>query len=193
MIHMPRRSVTRFFIPLIDVLLLFFIIFLLIPYAAKEGDQEKRRKELAQHEEEVTALKKTVGQLEEKLERFDKLSVRLEELEKLLAELERLKKANQASLQARTEVYIIDIDGKTGEISWQDPQPEKPENAVFKIADEKIAHYLIDKHQRKTKDKELYYFFLYPRQESGYPLQTQVRAYRKWFGNVANSLKETVP
>ena len=31
MIHMPHRSVTRFFIPLIDVLLLMFGIFLLMP------------------------------------------------------------------------------------------------------------------------------------------------------------------
>ena len=32
MIHMPHRSVTRFFVPLIDVLLLLFCIFLLMPY-----------------------------------------------------------------------------------------------------------------------------------------------------------------
>ena len=31
-IHMPHRSVTRFFIPLIDVLILLFCIFLLMPY-----------------------------------------------------------------------------------------------------------------------------------------------------------------
>ena len=31
MIQMPRRSVTRFFIPLIDVLILLFCIFLLMP------------------------------------------------------------------------------------------------------------------------------------------------------------------
>ena len=31
MIRLPRRSVTRFFIPLIDVLILLFCIFLLMP------------------------------------------------------------------------------------------------------------------------------------------------------------------
>ena len=31
MIQMPRRSVTRFFIPLIDVMILLFCIFLLLP------------------------------------------------------------------------------------------------------------------------------------------------------------------
>ena len=36
---MPRRSVTRFFIPLIDVLILMFCIFLLMPFvkATSEG------------------------------------------------------------------------------------------------------------------------------------------------------------
>src|SRR6516225_3918230 len=39
MIQMPRRSVTRFFIPLIDVLILLFCIFLLMPYVKPvEGD-----------------------------------------------------------------------------------------------------------------------------------------------------------
>ncbi len=32
MIHMPRRNVTRFFIPLIDVLILLFCIFLLMEF-----------------------------------------------------------------------------------------------------------------------------------------------------------------
>ena len=31
MIHLPRRSVTRFFIPMIDVLTLLFCVFLLLP------------------------------------------------------------------------------------------------------------------------------------------------------------------
>ena len=39
MIHLPRRSVTRFFIPLIDVMILLFCIFLLLPIF-KENDPE---------------------------------------------------------------------------------------------------------------------------------------------------------
>ena len=35
----PERSVTRFFIPLIDVLLLLFCIYLLLPIARSPADQ----------------------------------------------------------------------------------------------------------------------------------------------------------
>src|SRR5260370_26675474 len=38
MIEMPKRSVTRFFIPLIDVLTLLFCIFLLMPMVKSAGE-----------------------------------------------------------------------------------------------------------------------------------------------------------
>ena len=41
MIHPPRRAVTRFFIPLIDVLILLFCIFLLMPFVEKEAGSGK--------------------------------------------------------------------------------------------------------------------------------------------------------
>ena len=34
MIHRPKRAVTRFFVPLIDVLILLFGIFILMPFVA---------------------------------------------------------------------------------------------------------------------------------------------------------------
>ena len=37
---MPRRSVTRFFIPLIDVLTLLFCIFLMMPVVKKSSEAE---------------------------------------------------------------------------------------------------------------------------------------------------------
>src|SRR5437764_13258735 len=49
MIQLPHRSVTRFFIPLIDVLTLLFCIFLVMPLArspeAGESDAERRQRE----------------------------------------------------------------------------------------------------------------------------------------------------
>src|SRR5438067_2336535 len=60
MIRLPRRSVTRFFIPLIDVLTLLFCVFLLLPLAVPEdenaderdpaGLDEQRRQEQAELE-----------------------------------------------------------------------------------------------------------------------------------------------
>ena len=41
MITLPRRSVTRFFIPMIDVLTLLFCIFLLMPFVEKEAGSGK--------------------------------------------------------------------------------------------------------------------------------------------------------
>ena len=40
MIQLPRRSVTRFFIPLIDVLTLLFCIFLLMPLIKATGETQ---------------------------------------------------------------------------------------------------------------------------------------------------------
>ena len=40
MLEMPRRSVTRFFIPLIDVLTLLFCIFLMMPAVRKTAEAE---------------------------------------------------------------------------------------------------------------------------------------------------------
>ncbi len=40
MIRPPRRSVTRFFIPMIDVLTLLFCIFLLMPFVKSAGEGE---------------------------------------------------------------------------------------------------------------------------------------------------------
>ena len=40
MIQMPRRSVTRFFIPLIDVLTVLFGIFLLMPIVREKTEAE---------------------------------------------------------------------------------------------------------------------------------------------------------
>ena len=40
MIQLPHRAVTRFFIPLIDVLILLFCIFLLLPFVSKQDGEE---------------------------------------------------------------------------------------------------------------------------------------------------------
>ena len=40
MIEMPRRSVTRFFIPMIDVLTLLFCIYLLMPMVSEADGGE---------------------------------------------------------------------------------------------------------------------------------------------------------
>ena len=60
MIQLPQRSVTRFFIPLIDVLTLLFCIFLVMPLAKEPGDNSA----------EVADLEERLRQKEEELERL---------------------------------------------------------------------------------------------------------------------------
>ena len=57
MIAMPKRSVTRFFIPLIDVLLLLFCIFLLMPLANEE-DLKKSQESSQNLTEDVESLER---------------------------------------------------------------------------------------------------------------------------------------
>ena len=56
MIQLPRRSVTRFFIPLIDVLTLLFCIFLMMPAVKKSDEAEAAGPEDAAQEREAQRL-----------------------------------------------------------------------------------------------------------------------------------------
>ncbi len=73
--------------------------------------------------------------------------------------------------------------------------PARPDASRLKIADEKTAHQLIERHQRESKGQDLYYYFLYPRGDSGFPTRQQAKEYGGWFIKVPNSLKrrEAVP
>jgi len=86
---------------------------------------------------------------------------------------------------------VIDIDGKTGAIYFYDPvQSDMPRLPLESAGAVKT---LIDRHKRENPGRELYYFFLYPRPETGYPTVRQERKYVEWFQSAANSLKEARP
>jgi hypothetical protein len=191
MIAMPRRSVTRFFIPLIDVLLLLFCVFLLMPMMNEE--------ELDRKTQSATSLTDLVGSLEQELERrnrdpgkFEDLRPQLAELEKLRDELDRLRKERKQVVE-RMVFKILDIDRDNGALFYHDPV--RPGDDKLKIGDEKTARQLIARHQREAMGQELYYYFLYPRVESGFPTGQQAKEYGDWFIQVPNSLKrrEAVP
>jgi hypothetical protein len=191
MIAMPRRSVTRFFIPLIDVLLLLFCVFLLLPMMNEE--------ELAKNAESASELTETATALEKELERrgaelasFEDLRPQLLELAALRAEVERLRKERRQTAQ-RMVFKILDIDREDGSLSYF--EASRPSAARMRITDEKAAHELIKQHQDEADGRELYYYFLYPRPESGFPTRQQAQDYGKWFIHVPNSLKrrEAVP
>jgi hypothetical protein len=167
MIQMPRRSVTRFFIPLIDVLTLLFCIFLLMPLvkAPAEPPAEARP---GSPEEEIARLRREVDRL--RRERNDTP-------EKLRAELDELRQSKKQALQERLAVRVLEIDPKTGKLYYYD-------QGRAEVSNEAEAAELVRRDRAAVGEgnRELYYEILYPRDPlSPYPLLAQRRKYDEWF------------
>jgi hypothetical protein len=167
MIQLPRRSVTRFFIPLIDVLTLLFCIFLILPLA-QSGD-ESLKEQLRAKELELERLQNEGG-----------------DTRVLQAELDRLRKQlRQADRFPPTRV--LEIDGKSGELLYRDPDPIKIRNA-------EAARELVERDRKElgAGKGELYYLILYPRDRtSEHPLNSELDQYNRWFEGV--KLKYDIP
>jgi DNA-directed RNA polymerase subunit F len=190
MIHMPHRSVTRFFIPLIDVLLLLFGIFLLMPIASETEFKDQLDEATGEQKESVAALQYELQRRTEELQRFEQLRPALAEVEKLKEEIKRLESVTHKGLQERVDVQIIDIDPKTGELSYYDPGRSDPR---VSLPDKESVRQLIARQRPAAHGRELYYYFLFPRPETGYPTLGQKRRYQSWFASVPHSLKEARP
>ena len=186
MIHMPRRSVTRFFIPLIDVLLLLFCIFLLMPMVAEEATQAEDEKRKSAHE----LLTKRIKELEKEVKDQENLiqTKGLDTLAALQKELERFKKLAAASVQERLFMRIIDINPETGAVSYFDAT-RTGKDKTFPITDQKTADYLIEKHKRQAGARDLYYFFYAPG-DTGFPTLAQKKQLQRWFEGVPHSLMD---
>src|SRR5262245_36174832 len=109
MVEMPQRSVTRFFIPLIDVLTLLFCIYLLMPIVKApveaESEEERRaREERYQRLEADLAAKGGVGE---------------QVAQNLREEIERLRKEKIEALRNRLAVRVLEIDGETGKLYYR--------------------------------------------------------------------------
>lgn len=167
MIQLPQRSVTRFFIPLIDVLTLLFCIFLVLPLAKEPGDASA----------DVADLEERLRQKEEELERLRASGRDLPR--ELREEIEQLRQAKGKALQTRLAVHVLEIDPQTGRLYYRDPER-------VEVRTEADAHALIENDHRKLGQKELYYLILYPRSPgSTYPTRGQREQYDRWFEGVA--------
>jgi hypothetical protein len=170
MIRPPRRSVTRFFIPLIDVLTLLFCIFLLMPVVRTGGEGT---------EAESAAAREQLRQLERELEALRAQGK--ETPEALRKEIERLQQEQNRSLQERLKVRVLQIDPADGTLFYHDPDRVN----VKTRAD---ARELIEQDRRDLRGskRELYYLILYPRGPSSFPLREQREEYDRWFAEVAH-------
>jgi hypothetical protein len=173
MIELPRRSVTRFFIPLIDVLTLLFCIFLLMPVVKRTGEGD----------DPVPGTGGTTG-TEPRPTNPDLKGLSPEDLARLVAEerreLERIRKEKAEALQQRLLIRVLEIDGANGRLYAHDPDRVEIDGPVR-------AQGLIDRDKRQAGSKELYYLILFPRKVTGYPEEGQVKQYDRWFQGVAHS------
>jgi hypothetical protein len=169
-INPPRRSVTRFFIPLIDVLILLFCIFLLMPFVSGTPG--------ADQPDAAPAPKK------------DALPADVRELQTALAEardrVRRMELAAQAGLADRISVRVLQVGKDRDAVYLYYYDPDRQE-----IRTEADALKLIARQKtiatRAGGVRDVMFLVLYPRTETGeatgYPTKPDEDRFRRWFGD----------
>ena len=168
MITLPRRSVTRFFIPLIDVLILLFCIFLLMPFvsgtpAPEAPDTKKPPKEPLP--DSVPALQRELSETRDRLARMEK--------------------ATQARITERLSVRVLQIDRKDGTLYYFDPDRQE-------IRTDADALHLIGRQKTLAGTagaKDLLFLVLYPQEASGFPTLKQEAQIHHWFRDVPHKFQ----
>lgn len=166
MIQLPERSVTRFFIPLIDVLLLVLGMFLLLPIAQGEGADG-----------EPTDLKQEARKLKRDVDRL-----RLEQFE-ANTKLSDLRRERGHLLNQKLGIKVLEIDPRQGVLFTYGDRGER-----IDVKSEADARRLIERHKDEVGGRELYYLFLYPRQDTGFPSQEQHQQHERWFAAVPHGV-----
>lgn len=187
MIEMPKRSVTRFFIPLIDVLTLMFCIYLLMPMVAPSdaaGDAPAQPE--AKDGPLSAADRKELEQLRLEKKHWKNLRDYTKQKEDMLEELSRLRKEKLETLQKRIAIQVLEI-GPKGRLYFYDAQ--RLLNKRVEITSDNVGAFVRGQ-EKQAGDKELYLLILYPRVVDGisaYPLKAQRDLYERWFQNVPHS------
>jgi biopolymer transport protein ExbD len=180
MIHMPHRSVTRFFVPLIDVLLLLFCIFLLMPFASEDELDKKTEEAEKSHEEMVAVTYELDRQNALQAATIQDVAAMKDhaKYKRDMEELEKLRKIVNKSVQQRYNCYVIDIERSNGKLSYMAARERRFINNA------QDAKHLIAEKRKESMEKDKkdpYFFFLYPRPQGGYPTSKQTAEYQEWF------------
>jgi hypothetical protein len=165
-IQLPERSVTRFFVPLIDVLILLFCIFLLLPFVSTPADSTAGTDPTA----EVEALRVRLKSAEDSLA-----------LERARATAARLEKDKTDA--RRTVVWVIDIDGDTGEMSYA--ALDGPPGTRFPIRTEQEAALYRNSTRKRSESGAVKYLFVCPRKPSRFPDKKTLENIPRWFAGEA--------
>jgi hypothetical protein len=159
MIQLPHRSVTRFFIPLIDVLTLLFCIFLVMPLAADSEEKARGETGPAPPTEEESARQAA---------------------NKIRAEIEQLKQEKVSELRKRLVPHVLHISPDNGELYYLS------RDVPFPVKTQRAAEEMIARDRAGLKPgQELYYLIELPRKRSGFPTEEQQQQYEHWFARVA--------
>jgi hypothetical protein len=165
MIQMPRRSVTRFFIPLIDVMILLFCIFLLLPVFKETPDNPEAAAKLKSQDLE-------------------------EENKRLRAENARLRKLQNLPFDDRFAVRVLEIEPSPIRKGYSELRFYEKGKKPLVIDSAAAAEKLIERHRAELEVKypadkrpELNYLILWPREDPRYPLEGELEDYKEWFGS----------
>jgi len=158
-ITIPKRPVTRFFVPLIDVLILLFCIFLLMPFVSRP-EAEKPGSEL-----EAGGLPTDVAALQEQLKLARK---QVDDLWK-----------DRQTVADKLNVRVLEIDADNGRLFYFNRDGRDTQRQ--EIPNQAAAQLLIDRARQTSDGKKVFFMILYPRRLSGYPEKQQIADYRRWF------------
>jgi hypothetical protein len=182
MIHPPRRAVTRFFIPLIDVLILLFCIFLLMPYVEK-GALGGARLTAG----EALQLRRQNDELQRQLHKSGKVREAPEELRQ---ENERLRKLVRENPVDRIKPRYLHIRDTNGDLFYSKTTADG--ERVFITLDEEKARLLIAEDRKppfRPEEQKLVYFIISPAKKSLFPTTAQRRQYTSWFRDLPVELR----
>jgi hypothetical protein len=165
-IERPKRAVTRFFIPLIDVLILLFCIFLLLPFTNQPGtaksadNQAEEKKEMTREE----LLRENAG-----------LRLELAKAQKDIRQLQE-ERTNPAE---KVAPFVIEIEPSQGHLIYYSGGKAR------RINDQRDAQEVIDQHKRRIGiGKDPLFIIMMPRQFSVWPSAPQLAMYQSWFKDV---------
>jgi hypothetical protein len=185
MIQPPHRSVTRFFIPLIDVLILLFCIFLLMPIIEQGGTGGEDRLTPGQ----VRQLREQLDRVTAELNELRRTRGRPERIKELEEQIKELKQLAQRSPGDRIFIRTFQIDPKTGDLVYYTPDR-------VAVRNQEEARLLIARDQQIAgkEKRELLYLILYPRDPSSlHPTREERARYEHWFRDQGITLGWDIP
>jgi hypothetical protein len=165
MIQLPRRNVTRFFIPLIDVLILLVSMFLLVPQI-RESDLQRQAAGAKAKGEDPESLKAEVRRLQRDLDA-----------------------AAKAAKLTEAAIRVLEVDPANGKLFHYAPGP-RPTKQYLET--EQQARTLIARLEVAEPGRRLHFLILLPRVDSAFPEQRQLAEYQKWFRGRSLSIDRPV-